>query len=175
MKKYISLIFSCLMLLMLVSCAENPVFDIKGTWTSDVKLKSEMTSKDDPFVTVAYIYTSQKNEFIFNEDGTYSRSVVQNTDKVESLVDEYDEKELFDLYSKSNSSVVLKGEYSLKGKKLSLKTVTISFGEEEIPYSEYYRDVPALGPVEVKIPVELDSENKLNIQGIKFSKIDLDL
>ena len=123
-----------------------------------------MTSKDDPFVTVAYIYTSQKNEFIFNEDGTYSRSVVQNTDKVESLVDEYDEKELFDLYSKSNSSVVLKGEYSLKGKKLSLKTVTISFGEEEIPYSEYYRDVQALGPVEVKIPVELDSENKLNIQ-----------
>ena len=90
-------------------------------------------------------------------------------------IDEYDEKELFDLYRKSNSSVVLKGEYSLKGKKLSLKTVTISFGEEEIPYSEYYRDVPALGPVEVKIPVELDSENKLNIQGIKFSKIDLDL
>lgn len=170
MKKNISIILSCFVVLFFAACSAKPAFDIEGTWVSDIKMKSEMTSKDDPFVTIANIYTSQRNEFSFNKDGTYERNIIQNTDKVESLVDELDEKELFDMYSKSNSTVLLKGSYSLNGKKLVLKNATISFGDGEMAYSEYYRDVKVLGPVEAKIPVELDSENKLNIQGIKFSK-----
>lgn len=170
MKKYFKLFVSCLFVLMAFSCSNKPAFNITGSWGAEVKLKSEMTSKEDPFVVIANIYTSQKNEFSFKEDGTYERNIIQNTDKVESLVEELDEKELFDLYSKSNSSVLLKGSYSLNGKKLVLKTATISFGDGEMSYSEYYRDITVLGPVEAKIPVELDSENKLIIQGIKFSK-----
>lgn len=171
MKKYISKIVpACFIAILLISCSAKPAFDITGIWTSERTLKNDLASNDDPFVTIAAVYLEQKNEFAFNEDGTFNRIVEQKISKAESFSDEINENELMDYYNAGDTSVSLSGTYLLKGKKLFLSTKKIVDGDTELPYEEYYKKIQALGPAEAKIRVFINEEGKLVVSDLALEK-----
>ena len=66
---------------------------------------------------------------------------------------------------------MLKGEYSVNGKKLNLTAKSILIGGKETPYEEYYKSEPALGPASSKAGLFLTEEGDLVISGLKFKKM----
>lgn len=171
MKKNVAKIISIFFLAVLsFSCSKKAAFDIIGSWTSERTIKNEMASQDDPFVNIAAVYMLQKNDFIFNEDGTFVRTVEQKTTKTETFTEELSADELKEYYSSGDTVLTLTGTYSLIGKKLTLLTKTIVDGDKELPYEEYYKSIQALGPAEFKVRVSMSPENELLIQDFVFKK-----
>ena len=150
---------------------KKEAMDILGNWKSTVTLKNDLASQEDPFVEIASIYVEQTNEFTFNEDGTFSRTVSEKAVKAETFADGITPDQVLEVYRNRDSVAVLKGEYSVNGKKLNLTAKSILFGGKETPYEEYYKSEPALGPASSKAGLFITEEGDLVISGLKFKKM----
>jgi lipoprotein len=118
-------VFLFLNLFIFFSCkAEDPSFLI-GEWTSNRTVKTELFyDKEDPSSVFAYFYMKQKIKYLFNDDGSFSKTISQSFDKIEYL-EEYEnlfpdeqKKEILDSLKSADSEYVINGNFSLSSKKI---------------------------------------------------------
>ena len=156
------------------ACSASPAVDIAGTWQASVTYEQELSKSRNDDIPLAVVRIQQENTFIFNADGTYSRTVGQRFVSARSFSPEVAEADVAALYEKQDASITLSGTYTLKGTRLVLHTLSAANAAsgEVVPYTDFYKTVQAYGAPDVKTRLRIASTDSIVLQGIAFKRID---
>lgn len=150
-------IVSAFFLCALISCSREPLPPLAGIWECDLTLKSELGGEEgDSGQTLGYLYTRQRSEYTFNEDGTYTRKVVQAVDRVEFSDAESQDAAAKDYFSQYfDKTLVFAGEYRQQRTALFLTVDTVQSGAgEPLPYDEFHALDESVGADRLYVPYE---------------------
>ena len=112
------------------SCkAEDPSF-LMGEWNLNRTVKTELFyDKEDPTSVFAHLFMKQKIKYLFNEDGSFSKTISQAFNKIE-YIEEYEnlfsdeqKQEILNSLKSSDSEYVINGNFSLSSKKIIFEPV----------------------------------------------------
>ncbi len=164
-KSAVSALFA--LLLFVFGCAQKSAVNIVGSWHSVLVFEQELAGQNDDTV-IAIAQIQQENTFVFREDGTFSRTVKSQAQKIHSFSAEVSSDSLRAFYG--DNTFELLGSYSLKGTTLTLITDTIAVDGERMPYRTFFESTAAFGNPHLKITVDKKDENTILIQGVSFSR-----
>ena len=154
-----------------ISCSSKKLKVITGKWAGDVTLQSELASKNENTPPVAFLITKQHVDYLFSEDGHYTKQVqqvVENVEFIDKSAEQEGAKEYFSKYL--NKTLVFKGEYEIKRKGITFTVETVQQNDGEVlSYDEFFAKDPAIGESEIYSPYEIE-EGSLIIDGVKYSQ-----
>lgn len=107
------------------SCkAEDPSF-LMGEWNLNRTVKTELFyDKEDPSSVFAYFYMEQNIKYLFNNDGSFSKTISQSFNKIKyieeygNLFSDEQKKEILNSLKSAASEYIINGKFSLSPKKI---------------------------------------------------------
>ena len=146
------------------SCkAEDPSF-LMGEWNLNRTVKTELFyDKEDPTSVFAHFFMKQKIKYLFNEDGSFSKTISQAFNKIE-YIEEYEnlfsdeqKQEILNSLKSADSEYVINGKFSLSSRKIFFEPA--GYLKNGIPHEFSTAD-------------DSDSFLKLHVKPAKYSQKD---